>query len=334
MVDHVVRPLGVIPCAGEEHEEPGVEVAAAGRHDQAGGRGEPHRRLQAAAVADRGEARADPRSQHDPSFCLRRRSDPGQLLHEEAVRQPVEAVAPDAQPPVPPRDRDDLCGPGQVTVERRVETGDLGKARDGLVIASISAISPGRCSGSRGAIRRSWSSISASTGGSTNRPPPWTMRCPTTAIAPRPSRRSTCSSTRPAAAAWSGAATAILPPAAVRFADDQPMNDRGELFDPVQHLPHSLGERGAGPRGLLAEEVQMHGQQRQALVQVVVQLAGDPSASQIPGPGAAARSGPAARGSLLQPSSARLRFARSTSSPMISSASTMHREMTPTIRHR
>ena len=69
----------------------------------------------------------------------------------------------------------------------------------------------------------------------------------------------------------------ILQQAAVRLADDQPMNDRGELFDLVQHLPHSLGERGAGPRGLLAEEVQMHGQQRQALVQVVVQLAGDPS---------------------------------------------------------
>ena len=76
-------------------------------------------------------------------------------------------------------------------------------------IASISAISPGRCSGSSGAIRRSSSSISAVTSaGSTNRSPPWTTRCPTAAIAASPGSRPTRSITSPAAAAWSGASTA------------------------------------------------------------------------------------------------------------------------------
>ena len=68
---------------------------------------------------------------------------------------------------------------------------------------------PGQVFRVEGAIRRSWSSISAVTSaGSTNRSPPWTTRCPTAAIAASPGSRSTCSITRPAAAAWSGASTA------------------------------------------------------------------------------------------------------------------------------
>ena len=41
---------------------------------------------------------------------------------------------------------------------------------------------------------------------------------------------------------------------------------------------HPLAEQGAGPGRVLAEEVQVDGQEGQALVQVVVQLAGDPPA--------------------------------------------------------
>ena len=69
--------------------------------------------------------------QDDPAPGLRRPGDPGQLLHEIGVRQPVEPVAPDPQPPVPPRDRDDLCGPRHRAVEGRVEARDLGDAGDG-----------------------------------------------------------------------------------------------------------------------------------------------------------------------------------------------------------
>ena len=59
LVDHAVEPLGRHALGvGEEREEPGVEVAAAGPHDQAGGRGEAHRRVQAPALAHRGQARA------------------------------------------------------------------------------------------------------------------------------------------------------------------------------------------------------------------------------------------------------------------------------------
>ena len=93
-----------------------------------------------------------------------------------------------------------------------------------LAIASISAISPGRCSGSRGAIRRSCSSIAAVTSsGSTNRPPPWTTRCPTAAIAPSPGSSSDPLDHQPGGRGLvRGLDGAILTPTAVCIIDDQP----------------------------------------------------------------------------------------------------------------
>ena len=144
LVDHAVEPLGRHALGvGEEREEPGVDVAAAGPHDQAGGRGEAHRRVEATALAHRGQARARAEvRQDDPAPGLRRPGDPGEFLHEVGVRQPVEPVAPDAEAPVPPRDRDDLRGPRHRAVEGRVEARDLRDAGDGPRRSPRSARSP------------------------------------------------------------------------------------------------------------------------------------------------------------------------------------------------
>ena len=56
------------------------------------------------------------------------------------------------------------------------------------------------------------------------------------------------------------------------------MHGGGQLLDPARQFLHPPVEQGTGPGRVLGEEVQLHGDEGQALVQVVVQLAGDPPA--------------------------------------------------------
>ena len=171
---------GVIPRRWARNAfEPGVEVPAAGAHDQAGGGGEPHRRVQAPALSHRGQARARAEvRQDDPSPGLRRPGNPRQLLHEIRVGEPVEPVATDAESPVPAAGSA-RSGRSSGSLRWKPVSKQATCGTPGMVLpnSSISAISPGRCSGSRGLIRRNSSSISALTSlGSMNRSPPWTTR--------------------------------------------------------------------------------------------------------------------------------------------------------------
>ena len=56
------------------------------------------------------------------------------------------------------------------------------------------------------------------------------------------------------------------------------MHFGGQLLDSTRQIVHPLAEQGTGHWRVLAEQVQLDGQECQALVQVVVQLKGDASA--------------------------------------------------------
>ena len=78
----------------EEEGDRGVEVAAAGPHDQSLQRGHPHRRVDALSLPDRGRARAVPQMEGDQVQGLRRVAEEfGGAPGDVGVRGPVEAVA-------------------------------------------------------------------------------------------------------------------------------------------------------------------------------------------------------------------------------------------------
>ena len=132
VVDQVVELVDRHPLGPhQEPDQPGVEVAGARAHDQPGGRGEAHRRVDAAAVADRRQARPRTEVGEDDAAPGRvRAGDPGQLLHQVGVGEAVEAVAADPGRLVPPRDRDDLRDARQVVMEAPCRSTPPGAARD------------------------------------------------------------------------------------------------------------------------------------------------------------------------------------------------------------
>ena len=131
-----------------------VNVASARSHDQSRCRRQPHSRIDAFPLVDRGHAgpRAQVRENHAAGSRLAA-GQPFELFHQEFIRQPVESVAPHGGFLEPARNRHDLGDARHVVMKARVETGDLRQAGSSLWNRSMSASSDGRWSTSSGQIR-------------------------------------------------------------------------------------------------------------------------------------------------------------------------------------
>ena len=200
-----------VAVAQQVQQQPGVEVAGTGAHDQALQRGEAHRRVDRSAAADRRRRGAVAQVQHDlVQLGDRTAEERGRLARDVLVADPVRAVPPDrrraASSLAGRTSRPRPAGPRRTRCRRPPPAAAPGSGR-------------GRCgcrpppAGCAGARAGRGSSISARTSSSTTvgtirSGPPCTTRCPIAVQRRRAvtSWRAEVSRIASRAASWSGTA--------------------------------------------------------------------------------------------------------------------------------
>ena len=170
------RRAGVVaPLAQQVHGHAGVEVAAAGAHDQSARRREAHRRVDRLPVMHGDHAGAVAEVRDDGAAELRC----ADRIDDVLVRQAMEAVPPHARFPEGGRQRQPLCELGHVVVERGVEARHLRDVPSGADRVDRRR-SPPACATARTARARGGrsSTPSSTRTGSAWRGPPCTTRWP------------------------------------------------------------------------------------------------------------------------------------------------------------
>jgi hypothetical protein len=126
-VNQIVNLLcGHALMAHEVEQEPGIEIAGSGAHDQPGGRSKRHGRVDAFPVANGRHAR--PRAEvreNQPAAGNVPAGDARELTHEERVGEAVKSIPPDPSCLVASRNGQHAGNRGHVDVKRSVETGHL-----------------------------------------------------------------------------------------------------------------------------------------------------------------------------------------------------------------
>src|SRR5208282_4085559 len=131
VMDHFVELLaGHLQSPRQVPEQPGVQVAGAGAHGDAGSRGKAHASVNTLAVPDGGEAGAIAQVSEDQAptdgFGA---GESLQLAHEESVRETMKPEPLNAFGVEPPRDGQQLRHAGHVPVKSGIKAGHLWQSR-------------------------------------------------------------------------------------------------------------------------------------------------------------------------------------------------------------
>jgi hypothetical protein len=131
-IDHLIETLGVhVPRLSQIPDQPGVDIAGASAHRDAGCRSEAHAGIHGFAVMHRGQARAIAEVGEDhPALRHFRSPQAVEFAHQIGIRQSVKSVPPHSLRFVTARDGQDLGNAWHVMVKSRIEARHLGQGRE------------------------------------------------------------------------------------------------------------------------------------------------------------------------------------------------------------